>query len=248
MANVVESILHVRGAVCAVMRIRKHKKHSGKKKPSTVEYQLAFVGTAWCINPNRFLVTAQHILNGGKLRDPDDLFYVFSVPENGPSAFELPVVAFPVENTSADLAILEVGAPAHAGQTVPAIPVTFGRPHDGSSVTTYGFPAPAIHGAQVSPDGHFIGGGQFFLKGHANEGIVAAQYDVGGSWQYEFNVGWHHGESGGPVCQLEPLAAFAVMQSYRNVKTPHGVMAGPHCGRALSPIKEQLRECGASVV
>jgi hypothetical protein len=91
-------------------------------------------------------------------------------------------------------------------------------------------------------------GGQFFLKGHANEGIVSAQYEMGGAWHFEFNVGWHHGESGGPVFRQEPLAAFAVMQYYRNMETPLGKVAGPHCGRALAEVRDRLVASGVAVV
>ena len=65
---------------------------------------------------------------------------------------------------------------------------------------------------------------------------------------YEFNVGWHHGESGGPVCRAEPLAAFTVMQHYRNVQGPHGVVAGPHRGVSLEVIRQELEDLGAAVV
>ena len=76
---------------------------------------------------------------------------------------------------------------------------------------------------------------------HANEGIVSAQYVVVGVRIYELNVGWHHGESGGPVVTLtDPPAAFSLMQYYRNIQSPHGTVAGPHCGRSLSAIQAEL--------
>ena len=159
------------------------------------------------------------------------------------------MVGFPLEDAANDLAILEVGPPAAAGQHIPPVPITFGRPPDGTLVLTYGFPSPVIGGAQLAPDGRLFGGGQFFLKGHANEGIVAAQYDIGGGvWQFEFNVAWHHGESGGPIFRADPLAAFALMQQYRNIQTPHGVFPGPHSGRALAVIQPALNAHGATVV
>jgi hypothetical protein len=223
-------------------------KPQGKKQPPLVQFNLAFVGTAWCISRDRFLVTAHHILNGGKPRNPDDIFYAFAVPGNGLAAYAFPITDFPVEDPTNDLAILEVGPPAEAGQHIPSVPVTFDRPPDGFPVLTYGFPAPAIAAATVSSEGKYLGGGQFFLKGHANEGIVSAQYDMGGVWHFEFNVGWHHGESGGPVFRQEPLAAFAVMQHYRNIETPIGTVAGPHCGRALAVIRDPLIACGAETL
>ena len=69
------------------------------------------------------------------------------------------------------------------------------------------------------------------------------------SHSIELNVGWHHGESRGPIVRLsEPLAAFSIMQQYRNVKTPHGVVAGPHRGLALTVIDPTLRQMAAQIV
>jgi hypothetical protein len=230
------------------MRIIKLTKHQGKRKPPQIQFQLAFVGTAWCFSADRYLVTAHHILNNRKPRNPKDLFYAFSTPNNGPVAYQFPIVGFPLEDAVNDFAILEVGAPATAGQHIPAVPVRFGRPPDGTPVITYGFPSPAITGANLADDGRFLGGGKFFLKGNANEGIVSAQYDFSGVWQFDFNVGWHHGESGGPVFEQESLAAFAIMQHYRNIQTPHGIVAGPHSGRGLDIIQQQLVTLGARVL
>ena len=243
----IESVAQIRDSVCAIMRIVKQVKKRGKKKPPVTEFRLAFVGTAWCVSADKYLVTAHHILNDGKPRDPNDRFYAFTVPGNGLSAYQFPITGFPLEDTDSDLAILEVGQPAKQDQRIPAVPVTFTRPADGEAVITYGFPAPVISGANLAPDMQFLGG-QFFLKGHANEGIVAAQYEIDSVWHFEFNVGWHHGESGGPVLRMEPLAAFAVMQHYRNIKTPHGVLPGPHRGRALEAIQQHLMAHGANVV
>ena len=247
MANASQAIGQLRDSVCAIIRIIKQTKYQGRKKPPITEFKLAFVGTAWCITANRYLVSAHHILNNGKARDPNDLFYAFTVPGNGPVAYHLPIVGFPLEDSAIDLAILEIGVPVAADQRLSPIPVTFSRPPDGAPVLTYGFPAPEIAGANLAADGQFLGG-QFFLKGHANEGIVAAQYDLDGAWHFEFNVGWHHGESGGPVAQIEPLGVFAVMQHYRNIQTPHGVFPGPHRGRSLQAIQSQLVARGAMVV
>ena len=90
------------------------------------------------------------------------------------------------------------------------------------------------------------GGGQFFLKSHANEGIVAGQYEHSGAHVFELNVGWHHGESGGPVFRLAPLAAFALMQSYRGIQSPNGVYAGPHQGRSINAIRAALESLGVA--
>jgi len=229
------------------MRVVKRVKKAGKSKAPTIQIGASFVGTAWCIHTDRFLVTAHHILNGGQPRNPEDRFYAFTVPGNGLAAYAFPITGFPFEGPAHDLAVLEVGPAAQAEQHIPAVPVTFDRPPDGAPVLTYGFPAPAIAAATFTQDGTYRGG-QFFLKGHANEGIVSAQYEIGGVWHFEFNVGWHHGESGGPVFRQEPLAAFAVMQHYRSIETPLGKVAGPHCGRSLAVVRDRLIALGATVV
>ena len=256
MDSTVDAISAARDAVCAVLRItrRREKRPSGKRKAggtaasSSVTFGVGFVGTAWCIAEDRYLATAHHVLNNAKPREQDDRFYAFTVPGNGSPAYRFPVVGFPVEDPANDLAILELGPPAAAGQHVPALPVSLEHPPDGTRVLTYGFPAPAIKGANLDKDGNYLGGGQFFLKGHANEGIIAAQYEFSNAWQFEFNVGWHHGESGGPVIVTETGAAFAVMQHYRNITSPHGVVAGPHIGRALDVIRSELENCGATIL
>jgi hypothetical protein len=169
------------------------------------------------------------------------------VPENGPQAYHFPVTRFVLEEPANDYAVLEID-PGTSGVRAEALPVSFGRVEDGTAVLTCGFPAPEIHAGQLDPLGNWMGG-QFFLKSHANTGIVSANYDVTeGVTLYELNVGWHHGESGGPICRLEPLAAFSVMQHYRNVQSPHGVVAGPHRGVGVGVIETTLRELGATVV
>ena len=84
-----------------------------------------------------------------------------------------------------------------------------------------------------------------FLKAHANEGMVAGHYEINGQLFYELNVAWHHGESGGPVFRIDPVAGFAVLQQYRNVQTPHGTIPGPRQGRSLNVIEAALRNVGA---
>jgi hypothetical protein len=114
-------------------------------------------------------------------------------------------------------------------------------------VLTVGYPSPEIKSISIDPQLTYLGG-QFFLKSHANEGIVAAQYDAGPGRMYELNVGWHHGESGGPIVSLGGSApvAVATMQHYRNVQSPHGIVAGPHRGFALATIEAELRALGVT--
>jgi len=256
MADATDVIASSRDAVCAVLGVTRVETKVNKLKyalrgatPAPVQIQLGFVGTAWCIVESRFLVTAWHVLNNGAPRDPADRFYVFSVPSNQNEAFHFPVIGFPFEDPVSDTAILEIGPSVEPGHTIPAIPVTFSRPPDGSSVVTIGYPSPAIADAQVNEQGEFLGGGHFFLKSHANTGIVAAQYDAGGKWSYEFNVGWHNGESGGPVIRLEPCpAVFSIMQQFRKIQTPIGLAAGPHIGVSLELIQTALLQAGATSV
>ena len=74
-----------------------------------------------------------------------------------------------------------------------------------------------------------------------------AHYDLGPLPIYELNVTWHNGESGGPIVALgDSPAAFSLMQQYRNVQTPLGVMPGPRRGVALSAVRADLAGLGVS--
>jgi hypothetical protein len=247
MSEIIKPLANVRDSVCAILKIFKSHHSPGKKKPHVVQFNLAFVGTAWCIVQNKYIVTAHHIFNNKNARDPNHNFYAFIVPNNGNQAFHFPIIGFPLEDSTADMAVMELGPPVNHNHTITAVPVTFARPNDGSKVLTYGFPSPVIVNASVDLNGIYKGG-NFFLKGTANEGIISAQYDTDSQWLYEFNVGWHHGESGGPVFQLDPVAAFCVMQHYRTIQTPNGPVAGPHAGRSLEAIQVTLQKLGAKVV
>lgn len=208
----------------------------------------ALVGSAFCIVEDKYLLTANHLFSGENPRDANDRFYAFVVPDNGPTAYHFPIAAFVLEDAAHDLAVVEIGACSRPDVHIRALPVTFAPQPDGARVVTVGFPAPEIAALNVDADGNYHGG-KFFLKSHANEGMVSAQYHLDGVPVYELNVGWHHGESGGPIVRIEgPLAAFSIMQHYRNVKSPHGVVAGPHRGLALSVIQGHLQKIGAAIV
>jgi hypothetical protein len=216
----------------------------GKVRPA--RFKASVAGSAFCVVGNHYLLTANHVLNGGEPRTIEDRFHAFIVPQNGDHFFHFPVVGFPMERADLDIAILEIGPCATAGVHIPAIPVSFLHQADGNRVVTVGYPAPEIVALNVDPQGNFLGG-QFFLKSHANEGIVSAQYVVGGVRMYELNVGWHHGESGGPIISLDdPPAAFSLMQHYRNIKSPYGMVAGPHRGCVLSVIQQELTALGVT--
>jgi len=249
MAELEDAIPFLRDSVLAVLRLHVVRPASIKKgKPRPAEIGAAFAGTAFCVAANKYLVTAHHIFNDGKARDPGDKFYAFIVPGNGERAFHFPIVGYPVERQDLDLAVLEVGESPIPSIRIRELAVTFESQPDGTRVTTLGFPAPDIAGLGLNDKGEYMGG-EFFLKSHANEGIVSAQYLFGGSGMYELNVGWHHGESGGPIVTLRGApAVFSLMQHYRNIRSPHGTVAGPHRGIALSAIETELGALGVKGV
>ena len=238
----------VRESVVAILRYRMTRPQIVKKERiQPAEFNVGW-GSGFCVVPNQYIITAYHVLNGGQPRNVTDKFLAFVVPRNGNSAHHFPVIGFPLEKPDLDLAILEIGPCATAGIQLPAIPITFAQEQDGSRVLTVGFPNPEVSSINIDPQGKYVGG-EFFLKSHANEGILSAQYQIGPVPVYEFNVGWHHGESGGPVVRLEdPIAAFTVMQEYRDIHSPHGIVAGPHRGRALSAIQVDIQRLGAHIV
>ncbi len=233
-----QAIATIRNAVCAVLRI--HPLQDGRVHTS-------MVGTAWCIVDNRYLLTVNHIFNGGQQRDPNDRFFIFSVPQNGPQVFHVPVVSFLLEDPSNDMAIVEIDPSGNRNFSISSVPVTF-RPHqDGEKVLTFGFPAPKVSQTQIDQNLNWLGG-NLFLKGHANEGIISGQFEIQDQLIYELNVGWYQGESGGPIVSLDPIAAFSIMQQYRKVSTPHGIVPGPHQGRSLNLIENSLQQLGANII
>ena len=237
MPHLVRAIASLRPSVAAILRLR---------PAGPTQCSATLGGSAFCVVTDRYLVTAFHVLNGGQPRDVHDRFVAFVVPDNGEAAFHFPVTGFPVERADVDIAVLEIGPTSASGLTIPAVALSFDRWPDGARVVTVGYPSPEIAGLAVDPHGTFLGG-QFFLKSHANEGIVSAQYDIAGTPVYELNIGWHNGESGGPIATMsDPPRVFSLMQHYRNVQTPHGTMAGPHRGCALSAIRRDLAALGVA--
>lgn len=233
-------IARTRKSVVAICRYRLIDAQTG-------QYQISF-GSGFVVVDDRYVVTAFHNLNGGEPRDPQDRYVAFVVPDNLSQAHHFSIVGFPLELPDVDLAIIELGPCETPGIHIPALPVSFGEHADGAQVVTVGFPAPEVVGISIDEHGNYRGG-NFFLKSHANEGMLAAQYMLGPAHMYEFNVGWHHGESGGPVVRMaDPLAVITVMQHYRNIRGPHGIVPGPHRGIALSIIQNDLVKFGATIV
>lgn len=247
MSDFVAGIARVRDSVAAVMKITKEAPVDGGVAGALPAFGVSFVGTAWCVVEDRYFVTAHHVLNNGRPRDESDRFVLFFVPDNALMGYHTDVTGFVREDAANDMAVIEIGAPPKGMAGVPALPIAFDRPVDGTRVLTYGFPSPVITAATVDIDGNW-GGGQLLLKGHANEGIIAGQYDQAGAHIFELNVGWHHGESGGPVVRLDPLATFALMQSYRGIQSPTGVYPGPHQARSIDSIRDALSSLPVSVV
>jgi hypothetical protein len=240
MADLKTAITTVRESTTAIFRVR---------KTGPTEAQFSW-GSGFCIVGDRYVVTAFHVLNGGNPRDPQDKHYAFTVPRNGGPYFVFPVVDYPLERPDIDIAVLEIGPCANGAGHVPALAISFAPQVDGTDVVTVGFPAPEVHGLNVDNQGNFVAG-NFFLKTHANEGIIAAHYPLGPTSlpAYEFNVGWHHGESGGPVAKFEDQpAVFTLMQHYRNIQGPNGTLDGPRRGLSLSLVEQELRGMGATVV
>jgi hypothetical protein len=242
-------IAGVRNSVVSILRVRlvrPARMKKGKQQPPS--FGVAFVGTGFCIATDRLIFTAFHVFNDGKPRDASDRFYAVYAPNNGSTAHHREIVSVPYEDSTVDMAVVEIAPPQQGQPTVTSSSVTFSSIRDGGPVLTCGYPAPAITNASLDLAGHWLGG-NIFLMSHANEGIVSCQYQLNGLLYYELNVGWHHGESGGPIFRAtDPVAAFALMQGYRNIQSPHGILAGPHFGRALRGAEPTLRQLGATIV
>jgi hypothetical protein len=236
--SLTDAIHSARDSVCAVLRIR---------PTGTNQADGKFVGSAWCVVDNKFLVTANHIFNDSQQRDPDDLFFVFTVPDNKGLAYHTRVVSFLLEDAMSDMAIIEIDPNFNQDFSIKNIPIALHQHQDGESILTIGFPEPVLERFEV--DDHFYyKTGAFFLKSHANVGIISAQYEIDNHSFYEFNSGWFSGESGGPIVSIEPLASFSIMQQTRDINTRHGVIPGPCQGRSLRTIKNSLQQIGANII
>jgi hypothetical protein len=222
-------ITDVRNSVVGVLRI-----HHVKDK----DYQLSIVGSAWCVKQNRYFVTAHHVLNNGNSRDTDDKFEILRAPGNGAKLERVKISKFVFEDQKTDYAIFEINEP-EKGVNFPQLPINTDNLPDGTQVMTYGYPSPIITGATMSQSGDLLNIQTAFYS-HANEGIVASQYEQGGLLAMEFNVGWHHGESGGPILVLKPLGVICCMKGYRKVQTPDGIVMGPRFGLHISAIAKEI--------
>lgn len=230
----VSNIEQVRDSVCGLLRIHKTAEN---------QFTVGVVGTAWCIVRNRYFITAYHVLNNGQARDPKDNFVILRAPGNGPRLQRAPVVAFALEDPRCDYVVLEIDEQVGVRLGFNALNTYTSPVPDGTRILTYGYPAPQVKSARIDPQGRLLQVRTMLLS-HANEGIVASQYEFGAYHMYELNVGWHHGESGGPILIPDPPRVIAIMQHYRNIETPHGIMAGPHRGIAISAISSHLASLG----
>jgi hypothetical protein len=241
-------VLPARNATAALLRVQPVKAPAPGKRGKTkaAKHEAAIVGSAVCVVSGRYLVTAHHVLNSGQARRESDRFFVLVVPQNGADIRCFRVTRFVLEDVSLDLAVLEITGTQEGD--LPALPIKAGNVPDGTAVVTMGFPSPPMPDLQLDDDGNYISS-TMLLKSHANTGIVSAQYtDRRSHDTYEFNVAWHHGESGGPIARIEaPVAVFSVMQDYRPLQGPRGgAMTGPYQGRSLKSIEAVLRELGAT--
>ena len=247
MADLKVAIPNLRASVVAILRTRletQQTTQNGQIVPA--QYEVGW-GSGFCIVSDRYLITAFHVLSGAvnTPRNPQSKFYALVVPGNGDPYYTFPVIGFPLERQDIDIAVLEIGPSAAAGVHLPAVAVTFNPQADGTEVLTIGFPAPEIGGLNMDANHNFLAGA-FFLKSHANEGIISAQYIFNSTLpMYELNVGWHIGESGGPIATVaEQPVVFSLMQHYRNVQSPNGVLPGPRRGILLSVIRQELVALG----
>lgn len=239
-----KAIPKLRESVVAILGLRMIDPGGVKDgQPQPSQFRCSW-GSGFCVVNDRYVVTAFHVLNEGKPRDPEIRFYAIIVPNNDDPFFYFPVIGFPVENQALDIAVLEIGACSKPGLNLPAASVSFAPHDDGTQVITMGFPSPEIAALNADPNGNFLGG-QFFLKSHANEGIIAAHYNLGPLPMYELNVGWHHGESGGPIgTTADRPIVISLMQQYRNIQGPHGILPGPRRGIGLSAVQKELESLG----
>ncbi len=240
-----DTIQSIRDCTCAILRVIKDETETEVADEREVEVGLAFTGSGVCIVDDELILTAHHVLNNGEERDPNDDFYVFCVPDNERRAYHYPVIDFPLELGDRDVAVLRLGNPSGEQAELSAATLAADGFRDGTSVVTCGFPSPEIGGAQFDQDLNFRRG-DFFLKSHASTGIIAAQYEVPEGPYFEFNVGWHHGESGGPVVVADSGEVISLMKGYRNIETPHGVVQGPNIGPELRDLSVRLEQLGAT--
>jgi hypothetical protein len=243
-----DAVVPARNATVALLRISQSKGTTKRGKTKASKHEGAVVGSAVCVVAGRYLVTAHHVLNSGLARRDSDRFFALVVRDNGAAIRSFPVTRFVLEDVSCDLAVLEIAGAQPADLS--ALPVCSSPVYDGTPVLAMGFPSPPIADLETDDDGKFISA-NMLLKSHALNGIVSAQYpDRRNHEIFEFNMAWHHGQSGGPVSRVEPpVAVFSVMQDYRPLQGPRGgAMAGPYQGRSLKTIEAVLRELGATFV
>ncbi|HEX9165494.1 MAG TPA: hypothetical protein VF862_06260 [Gemmatimonadales bacterium] len=50
------------------------------------------------------------------------------------------------------------------------------------------------------------------------------------------------------MTRSDPVAVFTLMQPYRNIQGPHGVVAGPHRDSSMKAVEGDLKRLGATVV
>jgi hypothetical protein len=142
MNTMTKAIPIVRESVAAILRIQSKKVKN--KKSKTPPFVAGMAGSAFCVVKDKYVLTAQHILNGGKVRNLNDKFFAIVVPQNGDPAYHFPIISFPLERQDLDMAVLELGACTESGIHMTALPVSFSSYPDGTPVITVGFPSPEL--------------------------------------------------------------------------------------------------------
>src|SRR5882724_2175096 len=125
------AIPKLRESIAAIFKLRLSKPESidqGKIVPA--EFEVGW-GSGFCVVSDKCVITAFHVLNGGKPRDPAARFYALVVPGNGDPFYWFPVVSFPVERPDLDIAVLELGPCSNPGVHLSALPVSFSAQPDG---------------------------------------------------------------------------------------------------------------------
>ena len=224
-----DHIENIRDSVVAVARAR----ISGQGT------ELGILGTAWCIVPSVFL-TAHHVFNNGQPRNVADQFILLRAKGNRPALEGIPVTGFPLEDEGIDLAAMSI--PSDKASLFDPIEIDFGNIRDGLGIFTYGYPGASIQSATTDPSTGLITAMQTKMFSRANDGIVSAQYDLGGMAALEVNVAWFKGESGGPILKNEDGKAIGVMKSTRYLSDKDGAdIPGPRIGTPLRPHETTLR-------
>lgn len=186
----------------------------------------AFVGTGFFISRNHF-ITAEHVLNAtllGRTRNMRDRIRVFknSPYDTGYSSFKVVY-----ENSTLDLAILEMTL-----ATQDWLPVSSSEPHEGEPVGSYGYPLVEFSNTRTATA---------FALGRS--GIVAGYGRDEGARRLITTLQATTGNSGGPIFLLSSGHVVAVQKA--QMTDSKGIdVAGYSVSTPLSAILPELQKLG----